>query len=75
MLSDIERKVLRIAYNSSVGHRTLSYKEWSAKTGRREREVQVVLQKLVDLGYLEWINRDYPLVKVLQGWEVNYSLK
>lgn len=76
MLSDFERKVLRIAYNyQKMGQRPPSYREWRAKTGHPERDVRAALQKLVDLGYMEWVSKDVPLMNVKQGWEVNYPLK
>lgn len=71
--SDFERKVLRIAYNfQKMGHRPPTYRDWEAKTGRTAAEVRAALQKLADRGYLEWVDSNYPLVKVIVGWEVPY---
>jgi len=46
--------------------------EWAIKTGRREEDIRSALQKLVDRGYLEWVDQRHPVVKVIHGWENPY---
>ncbi|MGG4495705.1 hypothetical protein [Brevibacillus reuszeri] len=70
MLSDIERKVLRVIANYSAGRRrTPTVQELCTKTGRLRGGILIVLEELAKEKYIEW-NRVAPdEMKVLEAWE------
>jgi DNA-binding FadR family transcriptional regulator len=70
MLQDIERKVLRIIANFSVGRRrTPTVDELCVKTGRSRSSVLEVLAALAREEYIEW-DRSHPDdIKLLEAWE------
>ncbi|MDA5110525.1 hypothetical protein O3V59_19490 [Brevibacillus thermoruber] len=76
MLSDIERKVLRIIANFSVGRRrTPTVDELCVKTGRSRSGVMEVLAALTREEYIEW-DRSLPDdIKLLEAWERRETLR
>jgi DNA-binding FadR family transcriptional regulator len=70
VLQDIERKVLRIIANFSVGRRrTPNVDELCVKTGRSRAGVMEVLAILAREGYIQW-DRSHPNdIKLLEAWE------
>jgi SOS-response transcriptional repressor LexA len=70
MLSDIERKVLRIIANFSVGRRrTPTVDELYVKTGRSRSGVIEVLAALAREEYIEWDRSRPDDIKSLEAWE------
>lgn len=70
MLSDIERKVLRIIANFSVGRRrTPTVDELCVKTGRCRSGVMEVLAALTREEYIEWDCSRPDDIKLLKAWE------
>jgi len=70
MLSDIERKVLRIIGNNVSGNRgTPSIRTLEIKTGRRRDGVFKVLAVLAREGYIEWSEADPERIVLLEAWE------
>jgi SOS-response transcriptional repressor LexA len=70
MLSDIERKVLRIIANFSVGRRrTPTVDELCVKTGRDRSGVMEVLAVLTREEYIEWDRSRPDEIKLLEAWE------
>jgi len=70
MLSDIERKVLRIIANFSVGRRrTPTVDELCVKTGRDRSGVLEVLAALAREEYIEWDRLHPDDIKLLEAWE------
>lgn len=71
MLSDIERKMLRILHNYSVSHHRMPpLYLLLAKTGRREGGVVRALKGLANKGYIEWsLDQSVEEVVILQAWE------
>jgi SOS-response transcriptional repressor LexA len=70
MLQDIERKVLRIIANFSVGHRrTPTVDELCVKTGRSRSGVMEVLAALSREDYIEWDRSNPDDIKLLEAWE------
>lgn len=69
MLSDSERKVLRILWNYNAGRRRMpSLHELSVKTGRREAMIMLILRWLAEESYIEWNGNDPKTVKLVEGW-------
>lgn len=70
MLSDIERKVLRIIANYSVGtRRTPTIDELCNKTGRTRAGILEVLDALAQEEYIKWqLSFPYEMT-VLEAWE------
>jgi hypothetical protein len=71
MLSDIERKVLRIICNYSAGRRRMpTIHELCVKTGRTEKGMMRVLAALAKEKYIEWSEEDPEEITVIQAWEI-----
>lgn len=72
MLSDIQRKVLRIIGNfSSTRRRTPTIDELCIKTGRTRGDIMEVLEVLAKEKYIEWDRMSPDKMKVLEKWERN----
>lgn len=70
MLSDIERKVLRVIANYSAGRRrTPTIHELCTKTGRPRGGIMMVLEVLAKEKYIEWIRSAPDDINVLEAWE------
>jgi DNA-binding IclR family transcriptional regulator len=70
MLSDIERKMLRIIFNFSLmNKRTPTLKELMIKTGRNRGGVMYVLQQLNEKQYIKWDHQDPENIQLLEAWE------
>ncbi|WP_411502959.1 hypothetical protein [Brevibacillus centrosporus] len=70
MLSDIERKVLRVIANYSAGRRrTPTVDELCIKTGRSRGGIMTVLEVLAKEEYIEWQRSNPDQVVVLEAWE------
>jgi hypothetical protein len=70
MLSDIERKLLRIIGNYSIGrHRTPTVDELCIKTGRNREGIMTVLEVLAREEYIEWQRSEPDKIVVLEAWE------
>ncbi|MGG1662861.1 hypothetical protein [Brevibacillus sp. NRS-1366] len=70
MLSDIERKVLRVIANYSAGRRrTPTVDELCIKTGRSRGGIMKVLEVLAKEEYIEWKRSDPDHMVVLEAWE------
>lgn len=70
MLSDIERKMLRIISNFSLmNKRTPTLKELMIKTGRSRGGVMYVLQQLNEKHYIKWDHQDPEEIELLEAWE------
>lgn len=70
MLSDIERKVLRVIGNYSAGRRrTPSVDELCVKTGRNRGGIMTVLEVLAKDDYIEWQRSDPDKIVILEAWE------
>jgi SOS-response transcriptional repressor LexA len=70
MLSDIERKVLRIISNFSVGRRRVpTVDELCVKTGRSRDGVMEVLTALAREEYIEWERSRPDNIELLEAWE------
>jgi DNA-binding transcriptional MocR family regulator len=70
VLSDIERKVLRIIANFSAGRRRMpTIDELCVKTGRSRGGIMQVLDVLIREKYIEW-NRNRPDdIILIEAWE------
>ncbi|MEK3920649.1 hypothetical protein [Paenibacillus sp. FSL K6-2393] len=71
MLTDYERKVLRILFNYSSGRRRLpTIHELTVKTGKGKPDVMAALDVLVAAEYIHWEDRsDTANIVILEGWE------
>ncbi|MED4581899.1 hypothetical protein P9578_03800 [Brevibacillus choshinensis] len=70
MLSDIERKVLRVIANYSAGRRrTLTIDELCIKTGRTKGGIMEVLEVLSREEYIEWQRSEPDKMAVIEAWE------
>ncbi|WP_181586785.1 hypothetical protein [Paenibacillus taichungensis] len=71
MLTDFERKVLRILYNYSSGRRRLpTIHELTVKTGKGDRAVMAALETLITTEYIHWEDKsDTANILILEGWE------
>jgi len=71
MLTDFERKVLRILWNFQSGRRRLpTYTELVNKTGKSESDVKAALEALTTALYLDWTDKSTPEnIVILEGWE------
>lgn len=70
MLTDIQRKMLRILYNYSIGRRRMpSIHELTIKTGRKEAGVLDALTGLRDAGYIEWDSQKPEKITIIHQWE------
>ncbi len=70
MLSDIERKVLRVIGNFSAGRRRLpTINELCIKTGRKRGGIMQVLDVLAKQEYIEWDRMQPDQIVLLESWE------
>ncbi|MED4779421.1 hypothetical protein [Brevibacillus choshinensis] len=70
MLSDIERKILRIIANYSAGRRrTPTIDELCVKTGRSRGGIMSVLDVLAREEYIEWQRVEPDKMTVIEAWE------
>lgn len=71
MLSDLERKLLRILYNFSTQHgRMPRMPELRQKTGRRREDISAALRRLVEQQYILWPdNPSLETIVILEAWE------
>ncbi|CAI6073672.1 hypothetical protein PAECIP112173_02295 [Paenibacillus sp. JJ-100] len=71
MLTDYQRKVLRILYNYKSGRRRFpTIHELTIKTGKHKADVLVALDILVSANYIHWENKsDTANIVILEGWE------
>ncbi|GAS82359.1 unknown protein [Paenibacillus amylolyticus] len=71
MLTDYQRKILRILYNYKGGRRRFpTIHELTVKTGKHKPDVMVALDALVAAEYIHWEDRsDTANIVILEGWE------
>ncbi|HZH59187.1 MAG TPA: hypothetical protein VEY70_06385 [Metabacillus sp.] len=70
MLSDIDRKVLRIIGNFSAGRKRLpTIDELCIKTGRSVAGIFDVLRVLAEQEYIEWDRSQPDNIVLLEAWE------
>ncbi|WKL00928.1 hypothetical protein Q0F98_28975 [Paenibacillus amylolyticus] len=71
MLTDYERKVLRILFNYSSGRRRLpTIHELTVKTGKDKPDVMAALESLIKAEYIQWEDKsDTSNLVILEGWE------
>jgi hypothetical protein len=70
VLSDIERKVLRVIANYSAGRRrTPTVDELCIKSGRNRGGILTVLEVLAKEAYIEWHRSNPDQIVVLEAWE------
>ncbi|MDT9719104.1 hypothetical protein QVE09_09340 [Paenibacillus sp. ClWae2A] len=71
MLTDYERKILRILFNYSSGRRRLpTIHELTVKTGKGKQDVMAALDALIKAEYIHWEDRsDTSNLVILEGWE------
>lgn len=71
MLTDYQRKVLRILYNYKGGRRRFpTIHELTVKTGKHKPDVMAALDALVTEEYIHWEDRsDTANIVILEGWE------
>lgn len=71
MLTDYQRKVLRILFNYKGGRRRFpTIHELTVKTGKHKPDVMAALDALVAAEYIHWEDRsDTANIVILEGWE------
>lgn len=71
MLTDYQRKVLRILYNYNSGRRRLpTVHELTVKTGKHKPDVMAALDTLIAERYIHWDDKsDTSNIVILEGWE------
>lgn len=71
MLTDYQRKVLRILYNYNSGRRRLpTVYELTVKTGKGKPDVMAALDGLIKGEYIHWEDKsDTANIVILEGWE------
>ncbi|WP_186333632.1 hypothetical protein [Paenibacillus xylanexedens] len=71
MLTDYQRKILRILYNYKGGRRRFpTIHELTVKTGKHKPDVMAALDALVVAEYIHWEDRsDTSNIVILEGWE------
>lgn len=70
MLSDIERKVLRVIGNySAMKPNPPSIDVICVKTGRSREDVMTVLEALASEEYIEWKRSEPDNIEVITSWE------
>lgn len=77
MLNDLERKLLRILFNfSTQRHRMPTKPELERMTGRRYRDIEAALNKLVEERYLFWPDKPrLDTLVILEAWERDQPLQ
>lgn len=70
MLTDYQRKVLRILYNYKNGRRRFpTIHELTVKTGKYKPDVMDSLDALVTANYIQWDDKtDTANIVILEGW-------
>jgi hypothetical protein len=71
MLTDFQRKVLRILYNYKGGRRRLpTVHELTVKTGKHKPDVMAALDVLIAERYIHWEDKSNTAnIVILEGWE------
>jgi len=71
MLTDFERKVLRILYNYRSGRRRFpTLQELKDKTGKSNPDVMAALDGLIKAEYIHWEDKSNTAnIVILEGWE------
>jgi hypothetical protein len=71
MLTDYQRKVLRILYNYNSGRRRFpTVHELTVKTGKYTADVMAALDALIAADYIHWDDKsDTANIVILEGWE------
>ncbi len=71
MLTDYQRKVLRILYNYKGGRRRFpTIHELTVKTGKHKPDVTAALDALITAQYIHWEDKsDTTHIVILEGWE------
>ncbi|OPG98606.1 hypothetical protein B2I21_09700 [Chryseobacterium mucoviscidosis] len=71
MLTDYQRKVLRILYNYKSGRRRMpTVHELTVKTGKGKPDVMAALDALIASDYIHWEDKpDTANIVILEGWE------
>ncbi|WP_405154795.1 hypothetical protein [Paenibacillus sp. FSL K6-0108] len=71
MLTDYQRKVLRILYNYKSGRRRMpTVHELTVKTGKGKSDVMAALNGLIKAEYIHWEDKsDTANIVILEGWE------
>ncbi|SEL29034.1 hypothetical protein [Paenibacillus sp. OK003] len=71
MLTDFQRKVLRILYNYKGGRRRFpTIHELTVKTGKLNPDVMAALDALIAAEYIYWDDKsDTSNIAILEGWE------
>lgn len=71
MLTDYQRKVLRILYNYKSGRRRMpTVHELTVKTGKGKQNVMAALDALIASDYIHWEDKsDTANIVILEGWE------
>lgn len=71
MLSDIERKLLRILYNFSLQQRRMpTMNELETKTGRRLEQIKQALAGLEQANYIIWEDKSSTQqILIIEAWE------
>lgn len=77
MLSDLERKLLRIMFNfSTQRHRMPTLVELEIKTGRNQHDIFEGLRGLVEQRYIFWPdNPRLDTIVILEGWEREQTMR
>ncbi|NBI31263.1 helix-turn-helix domain-containing protein [Chengkuizengella marina] len=77
MLTDLERKVLRILYNfpHSIKKRMPTIRELEIKTGKDEKTVRSVLNGLVRGGYIECKDGNTQNIKIIMTRDYDSPFK
>ncbi|MFB5761076.1 hypothetical protein [Paenibacillus medicaginis] len=75
MLSDIERKLLRILYNFSHQQRRIpTMNEFEIKTGRRPEQIKQALLGLEKNNYITWEDKSSTQqILIIEAWERGVS--
>lgn len=71
MLADRERKILRILANYNLVRRRMPcIKELKIKMGISESQILISLNKLEELGFIEWqLKPNTYYIKIIRAWE------
>ena len=71
MLTDYQRKVLRILYNYKSGRRRMpTVHELTVKTGKHKPDVMAALDALIADRYIQWDDKSNTAnIVILEGWE------
>lgn len=77
MLSDLERKLLRILFNfASQRHRMPTISELEIKTGKSKQDIFAGLRGLVEKEYIFWPdNPRLDTIVILEAWDREQPLR